>query len=115
MSNNPIQTPKKELLIPENVIPLKPVGKGPNNSWLRDLPEGAVFVSRRRPFQGNIQIFLDVWTLVNNRGKSFTLSTDPIGDDNTIVFKRVDPDDFSQVHELVEVLEEQEQVLDKKE
>lgn len=79
-----------------------PGGKDPTRNWLKeDIAEGETFVSRRRPMQGQRQLILDEWTLVNNRTKTFLLLTNL----NQEAYVRVVSEEFSRDMELVEVLE----------
>jgi hypothetical protein len=98
-----------KLELPHNVVPLNPLpgGKDPTVNWLADLKQGTSFVSKRRMPKGHEQLFLDEWTLINNRTKSFLLFTDL--NPQAEVYVRVDPKDSSRHNELVEVLEEGEE------
>lgn len=88
------------------VVPfLSPVpgGKDPTYDWLKnDIAEGQTFVCRRRPQQGQRQLLLDEFSLVNNRNKTFLLLTNL----NQEAYVRVISAEFSRDMELVEVLGE---------
>lgn len=87
-----------------NVIPLQLLtgGKEPTDNWLTKIKEGSLFVCKRKTQRGEVQLFLDEWCLVNNRTKTYLLSTNL----NQEAFVRVNPLEFSRYNDLVEVIEE---------
>lgn len=108
---------QKKLILPTNTEDTKPEeagnvmpflaplpgGKDPTYNWLKnDIAEGQTFVTRRRPQQGQRQLLLDEFTLVNNRNKTFLLLTNL----NQEAYVRVISEEFSRDMELVEVLGE---------
>jgi len=91
---------------PKPKFDVLPGGKDPTVNWLAELPQGTVFLCRKRNVPaGQVQLFMDEWTLDNNTFKHFKLHDD-LNPQIAERFVWVNPREFSMLHELVEVLEE---------